>query len=353
MKCSADAKAAAPDQGSNPSKIIWSAQARAGIKSFCERTVQVMTGIPTAYPAEHRDGMREIAKIPRQEIRPREWKVPKIREALRVAPAEARPFFVVVACLRDEAQRTVRRPGAQMDKDGRIEAFEANRPRIGGDSRKGTVGETHIAIIAAFDLDDDRHAAADAARENPTTRRFSDRNLYTPSGRARRAKRIDAAFRPHQTVEGEIVEHHGFAIFCALDVAFDRIVLGDRGGGRGGRIFDQSELFGMKTPVCDRPRRQPVRRIYRNGLSSARDLEQGLDLDRAVQWQFSDADRRSCVAALIAQDLDDKIRRAIHDACEIGKTRRRVDESAEPDAARNLVEIAQGRLGLRENIDGA
>jgi len=37
----------------------------------------------------------------------------------------------------------------------------------------------------------------------------------------------------------------------------------DRGGGGGGRVFDQSELFGMKTPVCDRPRRQPVGRIYR------------------------------------------------------------------------------------------
>ena len=76
-------------------------------------------------------------------------------------------------------------------------------------------------------------------------------------------KRIDAAFRLHQTVQGEIVEHHGFTIFCALDIAFDRIVLGDRGRGSGGRIFDQSELFGMKAPVRDRPRRQPVRRIDR------------------------------------------------------------------------------------------
>src|SRR5580704_7238524 len=76
------------------------------------------------------------------------------------------------------------------------------------------------------------------------------------------AERIDAALRPNQTVEVKIVEYHGLAIFCALNIALDRIVLGDRGGGGGGRIFNQSGLFGMKTPVRDRPRRQPVRRIY-------------------------------------------------------------------------------------------
>ena len=98
---------------------------------------------------------------------------------------QTRPFFVVVVCLRDKAQRACGARGAQMDEDGRIEALEANGPRIGGDGGKRPVGKTHIAIITAFDLDDDRRAAADARREKPTTKRSFDRNLYRPSGQAR------------------------------------------------------------------------------------------------------------------------------------------------------------------------
>src|SRR5580704_11597732 len=149
-----------------------------------------------------------------------------------------------------------------MDEDCRIEAFEAYWPRIGGHGSHPPIGKAHVAVVTAFDLDDDRSTAADASEK---LRQRSDpliTVLICQLAKFMGAERIDAAFRPHQTVEGKIVEDHGFAIFCALNIALDRVVLGDRRGGGGGSIFDQSGLFGMKTPVRDRPRRQPVRHIY-------------------------------------------------------------------------------------------
>src|ERR1700730_1144124 len=149
-----------------------------------------------------------------------------------------------------------------MDEDCRIEAFEAYWPRIGGHGSHPPIGKAHVAVVTAFDLDDDRSTAADAKEK---IRQRNDPLIAVLIGQPAEligAERIDAAFRPHQTVEGKIVEHHSLAIFCALNIALDRVVLGDRGGGGGGSIFDQSALFGMKTPVRDRPRRQPVRRIY-------------------------------------------------------------------------------------------
>src|SRR3984893_2972073 len=149
-----------------------------------------------------------------------------------------------------------------MDEDCRIEAFEAYWPRIGGHGSHPPIGKAHVAVVTAFDLDDDRSAFADA---NEIIRQRNDPLIAVLIGQLAEfigAERIDAAFRPHQTVEGKIVEHHGFAIFCALNIALDRVVLGDCRGGGGGSIFDQSGLFGMKSPVRDRPRRQPVRRIY-------------------------------------------------------------------------------------------
>ena len=164
------------------------------------------------------------------------------------------------------------------------------------------------------------------------------------------AERIDAAFRPHQTVEGKIVEHHGFAIFCALNIALDRIVLGDRGGGGGGRIFDQSELFGMKATVRDRPRRQPVRRIYR----PARQVP-AISNRASISTALSNGNSATPTVDLAWRPLSPKTSTMKSEApfitaAKLGEPRRRIDESAEPHAPRNPVEIAQGRLGLREDI---
>src|ERR1019366_10402027 len=139
-------------------------------------------------------------------------KVTEIREASALLRRKACPFIVIVAGLCDEAERTHGVQGTQMDEDGRIEAFEANRSAIGGGGGQGTVREAHIAIIAAFDLDDNRRAAADASEKS---RQRNDPLIAIFIGQTTklaRANTIDAAFRPHQTVQGEIVEHHGLAV---------------------------------------------------------------------------------------------------------------------------------------------
>ena len=52
-----------------------------------------------------------------------------------------------------------------MDEDCRIEAFEASWPRIGGHGSHCPVGKAHVAVVTAFDLDDDRSEAADASEK--------------------------------------------------------------------------------------------------------------------------------------------------------------------------------------------
>jgi hypothetical protein len=79
-----------------------------------------------------------------------------------------------------------------MDENRRIEAFEANRSRIGGGGGQGAVREAHITIVAAFDLDDNRRAAADASeksrqRNDPLIAIFIGQGLLL-------ARVIDAAF---------------------------------------------------------------------------------------------------------------------------------------------------------------
>src|SRR5215831_3560970 len=59
------------------------------------------------------------------------------------------------------------------------------------------------------------------------------------------------------------------------------------------------------------------------------------------------------MTALVAECQNHQIGSAVQDLRSVEKIRRRVDEAAEPDHARDLVEVAERRLDLGKQVDGA
>ena len=83
------------------------------------------------------------------------------------------------------------------------------------------------------------------------------------------------------------------------------------------------------------------------------DREQRLDLDRRVERQRGDADRGAGVLSGFAQNSGDQVGCAVHHLVLLDKVGSRGDEPAQPDAARDAAEIAQRRLRLGQDVDGA
>jgi hypothetical protein len=83
------------------------------------------------------------------------------------------------------------------------------------------------------------------------------------------------------------------------------------------------------------------------------DLEEGFDLDRAVERQFGDADGRARMPSPLAENLDHQVGSAVHGRGDLRKTRGDIDEAAKPQATADAIQIAERRLGLREDVDGA
>src|ERR1700729_2098169 len=66
-----------------------------------------------------------------------------------------------------------------------------------------------------------------------------------------------------------------------------------------------------------------------------------------------DANRRSGMTALIAEQLGDEIRRAVHRLGQGVEARLDAKEAAEPHDPPHLVEIAERRMRLGEDVDDA
>src|SRR6478735_10891408 len=92
----------------------------------------------------------------------------------------------------------------------------------------------------------------------------------------------------------------------------------------------------------------------RNAVSSVSgDLEHAFDLDRRIRGQRGDADGGAGVAALVTEGGDHQVGGAVENLRPIQEVRRRVDEAAEAHNAHDLVEIAERRLDLGQQVDGA
>src|SRR5262249_677601 len=79
--------------------------------------------------------------------------------------------------------------------------------------------------------------------------------------------------------------------------------------------------------------------------------ELAFDLNRRINRQRRDANSRTRVPALVAKDFDHQVGGAVHHLWAVEKCRRRIDETAEPHDARDLVEVAERDLDLRQEID--
>src|SRR3954454_14801596 len=106
-----------------------------------------------------------------------------------------------------------------------------------------------------------------------------------------------------------------------------------------------------------RPRWATGRAVSQSGARIGRarsgDLEYALDLDRGVGRQRGHADRGAGMTALVAESCDHQVGRAVQYFRSVEEIGCGIDETAEPDHAHHLVEIAERRLDLRQQIDGA
>src|SRR5437762_11444124 len=82
-------------------------------------------------------------------------------------------------------------------------------------------------------------------------------------------------------------------------------------------------------------------------------LEHGFDLDRRIRRQRGHADGGAGMAALVAEGRDHQIGGAVQNLRPVKEIGRGIDKAAEANHARNLVEIAQRRLHLRQQVDRA
>src|SRR3954454_3460215 len=92
----------------------------------------------------------------------------------------------------------------------------------------------------------------------------------------------------------------------------------------------------------------------RNAVSSVSgDLEHAFDLDRRIRRQGGDADGGAGMAALVTEGGDHQVGGTVEHLRPVQKVRRRVDEAAEAHHPHDLVELAESRLDLGEQVDRA
>src|SRR5579883_1365955 len=85
----------------------------------------------------------------------------------------------------------------------------------------------------------------------------------------------------------------------------------------------------------------------------SRDFERSLNLDRCVARQRRNANGGAGVAAFFAEYGHHEVRCAVHHLGAVQEVRRRIDKAAQPHDADHLVEIAERRLDLRQQVDRA
>src|SRR5437879_11023583 len=88
------------------------------------------------------------------------------------------------------------------------------------------------------------------------------------------------------------------------------------------------------------------------GLRSGH-FEDSIHLDSGVRGQRGDADGGAGMAALVAEGCDHQVGGAVQHLWPVEEIRCGIDKTAEPHHAHDLVEVAEGGLDLREQIDRA
>src|SRR5205807_3670992 len=106
-----------------------------------------------------------------------------------------------------------------------------------------------------------------------------------------------------------------------------------------------------------RPRWATGRAVSQSGarklLRPSGDLEDAFDFDGGVRRQRGDADGGAGVPALVGEGGNHEVGGAVQHLWSVEEVGRGIDETAEPDHAHHLVEVAERGLDLRQQVDGA
>src|SRR5262245_29363602 len=97
-------------------------------------------------------------------------------------------------------------------------------------------------------------------------------------------------------------------------------------------------------PRCATGRAGSQSRPRKSLAPGSGDLEHAFGLDRRVRRQRGDADGGAGVAALVTEGRDHQVGGTVQYLRSVDEIRRRVDETAEPHHAHDLVEVAERRL---------
>src|SRR3954465_8161347 len=113
----------------------------------------------------------------------------------------------------------------------------------------------------------------------------------------------------------------------------------------------------MPRAMSCRPRCAPGRAVSQSGarIGTFRSghFEDGVDFHGGVRGKRRDADGGAGRPAFVAEGGDHQAGGAIEPLGSVKEIWRGIDEAAEPDDADNLVEIAEGRLDLGQQVDAA
>src|SRR3954465_6995515 len=82
-------------------------------------------------------------------------------------------------------------------------------------------------------------------------------------------------------------------------------------------------------------------------------LEDAFDLDCGIGGQGCHPDGGAGMAALVAERCDHQVGSAVQHLGPVEEIRRGINKTAEPDYAHHLVEVAERRLDLGQQVDGA
>ena len=122
-------------------------------------------------------------------------------------------------------------------------------------------------------------------------------------------------------------------------------------------VLDDAARGVMQPAMGDRPRREPGEvRGRRDGLRHLRvhDTSKVPSTSTAASaGSTATPDGGTGVPALVAEHRDHEVGGAVHHLGPVEEVRLGIDEAAEPDHADDLVEVAERRLELRQQVDRA
>ena len=214
--------------------------------------------------------------------------------------------------------------------------------------------ELAVARPGALHFEHERHVAVD---EREQGRQREDAVRAVAQGNARQrvgVARGDRAGLGGQPVERRVVKDDRHVVGGALQVDLDGIARAHRGPDRGGAVLD--DAFGriVQAAMGDRPL-QPIKlgHVRRSAHEGLIYRENRIDLDGGVERQARAADGDAGVQPLVAEDFDHQLRGGIEHLGMVGKAGSGTDEAVQAQQLHDAVEIAQRRLGLGQDVDGA